>query len=431
MTRPKTGADDFIASGLTEAALTDLPGVVALGEPTTSRVGDDFVFLWPGADVQIDVTAVREHSEGITAELAVSLGGGELHWGRLGLASTPARMAFAKRLAQQHRALPWGTLVEQACRLTAQAMRTGDPFITLTGTLARPSRVLVRDLLYAGEPTAIIGDGDTGKSLTTTALAVAVSSGTALPFGLAPAQAVPVAYFDWETTLDTVDARVALLAAGLGVPVPLIFYKPMTRPLQHEARALATECARRRVGFVIIDSMMFAVAGGEGGGFHEPITAFYTALRLFAPAAILVVSHITGADARTNGPARPYGGAFAFNGPRLVWEAKRDRAVSDATAIAFTCIKHNNLASTPEPFGLRFAPAPGAIMVSALDLAQSPTHVVVGASLSYHVRLALARGVEEPETIVEDLRQIGKPATIDTIKRLLRLERQRTRQDRA
>lgn len=36
-------------------------------------------------------------------------------------------------------------------------------------------------------------------------------------------------------------------------------------------------------------------------------------------------------------------GAFAFDGPRLIWEAKRDQDVTDATAIAFTCRKHKNL----------------------------------------------------------------------------------------
>ena len=88
-----------------------------------------------------------------------------------------------------------------------------------------------------------------------------------------------------------------------------------SRPLVDEAAALAAEFARRGIGFVVIDSKMFAVAGGEGAAFREPITAFYNALRLFAPAAALVLNHVTNADARTGGPARPFGGAFAFNGP--------------------------------------------------------------------------------------------------------------------
>ena len=98
----------------------------------------------------------------------------------------------------------------------------------------------------------------------------------------------------------------------------------MVRPLVDDAGTLAAEFARRGIGLVVVDSKMFAVAGGDGAAFHEPITAFYSALRLFSPAASLVLSHVTNADARSGAPARPFGGAFAFNSPRLIWEAKRD-----------------------------------------------------------------------------------------------------------
>jgi hypothetical protein len=163
----------------------------------------------------------------------------------------------------------------------------------------------------------------------------------------------------------------------------------MTRPLVDEAAALAAEFARRGIGLVVIDSKMFAVGTVEGA-FHEPITAFYNALRLFAPAAALVLNHVTNDAARSGGPARPFGGAFAFNGPRLIWEAKRDPEVTDATAIVFTCRKANNLPRRPEPFGLRFEPSEGRITVSPFNLADAAPQTVAGASLPYRIRLALA-----------------------------------------
>ena len=153
-------------------------------------------------------------------------------------------------------------------------------------------------------------------------------------------------------------------------------------------------------------------------------------VRVDRPAATLVISHVTGADARSGGPARPYGGAFAFNGPRLIWEARRDPDVDGATAIAFTCRKANNLAQRPEPFGLRFQPGEGTITIYPLDLSDAPTRVVAGASLSYHVRLTLARGVEDPEQIVKELREIGKLTSVDTVKRLLRRERERSKREK-
>ena len=61
----------------------------------------------------------------------------------------------------------------------------------------------------------------------------------------------------------------------------------MTRPLVDEAGALAAEFARRGIGFVVIDSKMFAVAGGDGAAFHEPITGLLQRAQPFAPAAAL------------------------------------------------------------------------------------------------------------------------------------------------
>src|SRR5687767_13403988 len=109
MKAAKAGVDDFAASGHAEADLVELPRAHVAASPDCTRIADDFLFAWPDADVRIEVTTVKEHSGGITAELAVSLSGRELHWGSLALASTPARGQLVKRLAQQHRALPWGT----------------------------------------------------------------------------------------------------------------------------------------------------------------------------------------------------------------------------------------------------------------------------------------------------------------------------------
>jgi hypothetical protein len=273
-------------------------------------------------------------------------------------------------------------------------------------------------LLYEGDVTLCFGDGDTGKSLFALTVALAVKTGVALPCGLRPSVRVPVAYLDYETTRDPHEDRLRLLSAGLGIEPPSIFYKRMVRPLVGEAGALAPELVRRGVGLVIVDSMVFALAGGDGA-FHEPVTAFYNALRLFSPAASLVLSHVTAADARSGAAARPYGGAFAHNGPRLCWEAKRDPDVADAAAIAFTCTKANNQARRPEPFGLRFVPGPDRITIEPFDLTEASATVTVSASLTYRIRLALSRGISTPQAIAEDL-----PAKIDTVTRTLRRLRQ-------
>ena len=398
----------------------------AAPEPELRRAGFDLSLRWPDG-VAMELRAIRDGGrDGVRGELMVYHGSRRVSWGAVALANTTARESLRKKLAVAAAGPNWGERLEQAAWHFTEAARAGEPLMTLTGLrTSSTTRALLPRLLYEGEPTLVFGDGDTGKSLFALAVAVAVQSGTALPFGLKPLRPVPTVYLDWETHPDTVDERLTVVAAGLGIDPPPLLYKRMTRPLIDEAAALAAEFARREIGFVVVDSMMFAVAGGEGGAFHEPITAFYGALRLFAPAATLVISHVTGADARGGSPARPYGGAFAFNGQRLIWEARRDPDVDGATAIAFTCRKANNLARRPEPFGLRFQPGESAITIYPLDLSDAPARVVAGASMTYHVRLALARGVEDPKLIVEELRQIGKVANIETVRRLLRRERLR------
>lgn len=400
---PKGDVGDWLAQGhaaaeleaLADAAVPLTPADVAdLGSadvagPELRREGFDLVLTWPDG-VSFALTAIRDSREGVRGELTVTQGAQRLSWGSFALSSTQARETLRKKLEATAPGPPWGEYLEETAFRLTQAARQGEPIVTLTGTVTSPTRELLPGLLYEGEPTVIYGDGDTGKSLVALTVAIAMHAGAALPFGLTPARAVPAAYLDWETNRDTQEERLAFIAAGLGINPPAILYKRMSRPLVDEAAGLAAEFARRGIGLVVIDSKMFAVAVGDGAAFHEPITAFYNALRLFAPAASLVLNHITNDAAKSGGPARPFGGAFAFNGPRLHWEAKRDQDVTDATAIAFTCRKANNLPQKPDPFGLRFVPGEGTITVYPFDLAEAAPQTVAGASLPYKVRLALA-----------------------------------------
>jgi hypothetical protein len=371
--------------------------------PILSREGLDLRLSWPNGGPQIALTSIRDGRDGVRGELTITHESRRLSWGAVALASTAARETLRKKLEALVPDVPWSGYLDEAAYTMTQAAREGDPLVALTGRPPSPTAALVPRFLYEGNPTLLYADGDTGKSLVALTLAAAVQTGTALPCGLTPSRAVPSAFLDWETDQETAEGRLALIAAGLEIDPPAILYKRMKRPLVDEATALAADFARHGIRFVVIDSKMFAVAGGEGAAFHEPIVGFYNALRLFAPAASLVLNHITNNDARSGTPARPFGGAFAFNGPRLIWEARRDHDLDDATAIVFTCKKANNLPRKPDPFRLLFSPREDAITVSAFDLADAAPQTVAGTGLVHRLKLALARGPRTVEALAQEL----------------------------
>jgi len=381
--------------------------------------GLDLVLDWP------DFASARLHnwrntSDGVRGELTVTQNGVKCSWGSWNLASTTTRDALAKRLKTVSPDIPWGPHLEEAAYRFTLAARTGEPLVFLDGSaITEDAEILLPGWLYAGQPTLLYADGDTGKSMTALALAIAMQTGQTLP-GLTPMRAVPAAYLDWETSQATTTQRLRLLAAGLGIPPPRLLYKRMTRPLVEDVGMLSVELARHKVGFIVVDSKMFAISGGDGAAFHEPITAFYNALRLFAPAAVLVLNHITNADARTGATARPFGGAFAFNGPRVIWEARRDQEIEDATAIVFTNTKANNLARKAPAFGLRFrgggqSPADSEIRIEALPLTDVAPKTMIGATLRQRLLVLLSAPMS-----VEDLLEALPGAKEDSVARILR-----------
>ena len=434
---PKGDVSDWLDAGHTANELRTLidraphaleeasPDPAAVPSPTPHSAGElvrqgfDLAMTWTDG-VRFDLAAMRDGRDGVRGELTVHLAGRRLSWGNLALSSTAAREALRKKLDATACGPAWGDHLEEAAWTFTQAARAGEPLVTLTGTSAAATRVLIPGLLYESEPTMVYADGDTGKSMFAQSIAIAVRAGASLPCGLRPTRVGAAAYLDWEGFQAATDERLRLLATGLGIDPPGILYKRMVRPLVDEAATLAVEFARRRVALVVVDSQMFALAGGghDGASIHEAMTAFYTALRLFAPAASLVLSHITGADARGGGPARPFGGVFAYNGPRLIWEAKRDQEITDATAVVFTCRKANNMAHRPAPFGLRFQPGDSRITVYPFDLTEATPQAVAGAGLVYRLRLALSRGSRTVEALAEEL-----GANADTIRRTLNRHR--------
>lgn len=356
MKAPKAGVDDYAASGHAEADIAELPRADVAAGPVCTRSADDFLFVWPDADVRIEVTTVKEHSEGMTAELAVSLAGRELHWGRLALASTPARGQLVKRLAQQHRALPWGSIVEQACRLTVQSARAGSPAALLDARPFAGPRFLVDPFVWHTDCSFLFADGGTGKGFV--ALLVALVGVTGQPLAglrsLAPA-GLRVLYLDWESSAADLSDRLHRLGRGLGLNTAgLIARLGMDRPLGQDLPRVRSEIARLGTDFLILDSWQLACGvSRDSSGLDTAVSTFQTIRTLSRPA--LAIAHMSKMMADAKGAARIYGSVFNHNLSRNIWEVKRDPDADPGTLLLGAYHTKINEGPRRPPFGLSFA----------------------------------------------------------------------------
>src|SRR5262245_1748009 len=140
-TASKVGADDFIATGLKEEDFKMLPRQDLAYR--LERKGDDFVVQWPEHKVECLVTALLDKSDGPHGELTVTFAGTNVHWARIGLASSQAREGVVRKLREVSADVPWRAILEVTCRISAQALREPAPTESLSGRLMTGPRFLI------------------------------------------------------------------------------------------------------------------------------------------------------------------------------------------------------------------------------------------------------------------------------------------------
>jgi hypothetical protein len=371
--------------------------------PTVERQGDEFVVRWAEHAVELAFGGIREGSDGLHAEVSIRREGEEVHWSRLGLASSRSRDGIAKLLVQSRAAsdgapVPWSTMVDRAARVVADAVRRGEPAQALRPRPITGPRHLVEPLLPLHQPTILYSDGGTGKSTVALLVAIAVATGTAVP-GLHASQATPVMFCDYESTEPVVAEIVYFLERGLGVSCgSRLLYRRMVRPLIAEAPALRAEIARAGVGFLILDSVGPAATAEPESA--EAALGTMTALRSFGLVTTLALAHVSKASVDQRAAA-PYGSVFYKNEARMTWELRRAEEEPEDLVVALYNRKVN--AGRPQPpLGFRFAFTPDAIRVSAAALDEAPD-LLARASLSKRISVALAPGALTVAELAEHL----------------------------
>jgi hypothetical protein len=395
------GADGPTVNGL---GREDIPPA-APGPGTCTRQGDDFTFTWPAEAIGIAVTTIKEHSDGFTAELAVSLQGHELHWGRVGLASTPGRLALAKRLAAQHRTLPWGTVIEHACRETVRSLRDGAPAARLDARPFTGPRFLVEPFLWHADCSFLFADGGSGKGWVALTVAIAATIGQPIA-GIHPraGRSLRVLYLDWESAKEDLDDRLYRLGSGLALDAAdlPIFRLGMDRPLVADLVRTRTECLRVRADLLIVDSWMPACGvSRDSSGLDTAVSAFQAVRSLGRPA--LAIAHMSKVMADQKGAARIYGSVFNHNLSRNVWEVKRAEDATPGEMVLGCYHTKVNEVAPRRPFGLRFDfdGEDGPVAVSPCALTDGGADLLDKLPLRARIRNALATGALTSEEIAE------------------------------
>jgi archaellum biogenesis ATPase FlaH len=332
-------------------------------------IGDRYLVTVP--DLVLEFAHVRDHTEGLAAELTIyRVATGDRHWGKLSLASPPSRAASVKAAERSGPCPGLAAILDEACFQIVQRERLGTPAAPLLAMPPSPDAWLVPGLLPLGETSILYGDGASGKSLL--ALALALAGCTGFPLGKAERWRVAplrgALYLDWESRREDHAERLWGLSRihGAGEPVETIRYRAMTRGLGEELTAVAQDCAAAPTDLVIVDSLG-AAAGAEPESADAAVRTL-NALRTLAPATRLVIAHVSKAAAELDkGRPKPYGSVYVSNLARsTVLALASDQVAADELTVTYHHTKVNRGPRMPAR-ALSFAFDGGEIDVRAVD----------------------------------------------------------------
>lgn len=280
----------------------------------------DMVFNTPWYII-ITISRILEDSkQNVTGEVAIDLNEQVVHRARLNLTSSVSRRGFIKELPTRFEGLDWSAVIRQACDLTLDKYREGEPMVRL-GTMGDipPLEYIIYPLVLKNAHNVLFGDGGTGKSYIADLIAVLVQYNIA-HLGLLP-ESGNVLFLDWETSRETVERRVEAIKRGLGIEGEAFFYRFCEQPLAYEIELIRQMVIDNNITLVIADSA--GMAAGFEGDYHQSATRYARALRSLRITS-LSIDHIT----KTEGD-KPFGSVYKHNIARSAYKIKHSQSPGD------------------------------------------------------------------------------------------------------
>jgi AAA domain-containing protein len=232
--------------------------------------------------------------------------------------SLRARNERAKHLRERGRAddIDWSGLLEEFCIRVLESEEEGEPEMALEKVpyneannveLVAGGMPLLRRL-----PSIWFGDGGAAKSYLALYAAIDLAQ-----------HGENVLYCDWEFSGEEHRHRLHRLV-GSYPGLENLLYRRCDRPLSRDVVRLRDIVIKRKISFLICDSIGFAADSTPEGA--EAATNYFRALRELGPIGSLHLAHISKAE---QGDQKPFGSVFWSNGARNIWYLKRDDKTRD------------------------------------------------------------------------------------------------------
>lgn len=319
--------------------------------------------------VGMTVTRLRDVRGELTGELTVRRFGMHLLQQRFNLSSGQARLSTARTLAQHpfggegrsRGPVDWREVLEQLSLRILDLERAGEEF-TRVGQAppsSAPPRVI--DPYLPDGPTLVWAPQGVGKSTLAAAIVVSLETFTEVIPGWSPTSEMRCLVLDWEASPVEWNDRIGRIAAGLDIEAPSVLYRRPRRPLADQVEAIAAECDREGVGFIVIDSVEKASgATSQGEGYDAKAERLFMALdRIGRPS--LLVDHVTGEELRHgSGRVHPKSIGSVLKGAwaRATYDLKRDPDASTDTTVQMLLTNVKTNAARREPpfeFAIEYA----------------------------------------------------------------------------